>query len=443
MESKSYSDVEQNYQKLLKLEPKLITSTVPANAKEQKELFIAGDVPVPEHTYPRLAIEDSVIDEIRELGDTISRSPDLDKKHAAVYEAFVDGYAKKTRLMQAMHEVKTAETEVLRDEARSEFMALNVELYGAPDKDTYASLLTEKLAGIAERDLPEKAQVLFGELRDLLPAEYVEGKEVTRFKPSAETVEWMQGAAETLYGSMLDHVPEKDTFDVHEVRDIFAAIIKDEFGEAAEDWHVDVEEAKSINVKSVEKRVVIPEDRGELTRDDVRKLVVHEIGVHVLRSITGEQADIGPLRTGLSEYYEAEEGLGKVMEQALFGQFVEAGVDHYITAGAAYFDHKNFRETYEMKWRIQALQKLEEGEDLTDEAVKKAKLAAYGGVMRIFRGTDELPWFKDLAYYNGTAETWKFLEDISGDDFRLTLLMMGKMNTSQQHLQTILESKTV
>lgn len=443
MESKSFNDIEHNYKKLLELEPKLITSTVPANAKEQKDLFIAGKISVPEHVYPKLAIEDAVIDEIQALGDTIASSPALDVKHAHVYEEFVEQYVKKTRLMRAMYDVKTAETDELRDTARKEFMELNIELYGAPDRDTYISLLSEKVATIAEKDLPDNAQVLLGELRGLIPAEYIQKNEVTRFKPSDETIEWMRLAAETLYGSMLSHVPEKEVFDVYEVRDIFAAILKEEFGETASEWRVDVEEAKSINVKSPENRVVIPEDRGELTRDDVRKLVVHEIGVHVLRSITGEQANIGPFRTGLSEYYDAEEGLGKVMEQALDGEFVEAGVDHYITAGAIYFDSKDFRDVYEMNWRIEALRKLETGDELTDDAVDRAKETAYSGVMRILRGTDELPWFKDLAYYNGTAETWRFLEAIRGDDSRLTLLMMGKVNTSASHLQTVLESRSV
>lgn len=443
MESKSYDDIEQKYKKLLELEPKLISSTVPANAKEQKALFIADKVPVPDHVYPKLAIKDTVIDEIQRLGDTIIGSPMLDAKHSHVYEEFVGAYTKKTRLLRAMHDVKTADTDETREAAHKEFMELNIELYGMPDRDTYGSLLSEKLAMLSEKTLPDNAQILLDELRGMVPAEYTQNKELVRFKPSAETVEWMHDAAETLYGPMLAHIPEKDTFDVHEVRDIFAAILEQEFGEAASEWRVDVEEAKSINVKSAEKRIVIPEDRGELTRDDVRKLVVHEIGVHALRSITGEQTDIGPFRTGLSEYYDAEEGLGKVMEQAIDGTFVEAGVDHYITAGAVFFDHKDFRDTYEMKWRIEALQKLEKGAELTQEAIDKAKNTAYGGVMRILRGTDTLPWFKDLAYYNGTAETWKFLEEIRGDDSRLTLFMMGKMNTSDAHLRTVLESRTV
>lgn len=443
METKSFGDIEQKYQELLKLEPKLITSTVPSNAKEQKELFIVGDVEIPQHLYPKLDVEEAVIDEIETIGHEITTDPSLDKKHVQVYKEFVDRYVKKTRMMQAMYAVKTAETDDARERAQQAFMELNIELYGAPDRDTYSSLLSEKISKLGEKNLTGKAQALFDELRELLPRNYEESGEVTRFKPSDETIEWMHSAVETLYGPMLAHIPEGETFDVHQVRDIFSIILSEEFGESASDWRVDIEEAKSINVKAAEKRIVIPVDRGELKRALVEKLVVHEIGVHVLRAITGEQTDVSPLRSGLSEYYDSEEGLGKVMEQALDGKFVEAGVDHYITAGAAYFDHMNFRDAYELKWRLKTLEDLAEDDELTTEAINKAKQAAYGGVMRIYRGTDELPWFKDLAYYNGTAETWKFLEEIRGDDFRLTLLMMGKMNTSDAHLKTVLESRSV
>lgn len=160
--------------------------------------------------------------------------------------------------------------------------------------------------------------------------------------------------------------------------------------------------------------------------------------MHVLRAVTGEQADLGPLRTGLDEYYDSEEGLGKVMEQALDKKFVEAGVEPYITAGAAYYGQKDFREVFEMKWRLGLLAKIESGQEVTEKMIHDAKETAYGSVMRSFRGTDALPWFKDLTYYNGTAEIWKFIEENRGDDFRLTLLLMGKINTSDEHLRTLL-----
>ena len=104
------------------------------------------------------------------------------------------------------------------------------------------------------------------------------------------------------------------------------------------------------------------------------------------------------------------------MEQARKGVFREAGVDHYITAGLAYFGQKDFRDTYEVKWRLGLLEKLSDNQEVTEADRSKAQNTAYGGTMRMFRGTDELPWFKDLAYYNGAVMTWRHLEELGKND---------------------------
>jgi hypothetical protein len=440
----SINDIENKYKRLLQLEPKLVTVTVPSNGKEQKQAFLNGDIELPDHSYPKLQGAKDNLAHIHSTGDALINSTDLNPKHRHVYENFIEGYSKKTRLIHLMDQVKNGPTENDRESARGEFIELNIELYGKPDELTYKSLLQEKLVELENKQLSVSAHGIYDELIELLPTEVTENHEkIERFKPSKETVEWMHGAVDSLYGSMLGHVPEQETFSVKEVRQIFSTIIIEEFGEIAEGWRVDVEEAKAIAVKASEKRIVIPEDRGTLSRDTVRKLVTHEIGVHMLRSITGECGDILPARTGLSDYYDAEEGLGMVMEQSLEGKYKEAGIDHYITAGAAYYDGMDFRKAFEMKWRLKALQDVKTDEEMSDEIISKARDTAYGQVMRMFRGTDELPWFKDLAYYNGAAETWKFLERISGDDFRLTLLMMGKMNTGSDHLRTVLETNSL
>ena len=131
------------------------------------------------------------------------------------------------------------------------------------------------------------------------------------------------------------------------------------------------------------------------------------------------------------------------MEQALEGKYSERGVGHYITAGLAYFDDKQFSEIYEINWRLAALSKLGSENDLSDDAVSKARSTAYDATMRIERGTDELPLFKDLSYYNGAAEIWQYLEDICGDDFRFTLFMQGRTNTSLDHSRAILNTVSV
>ncbi|HEX8390075.1 MAG TPA: tyrosine/phenylalanine carboxypeptidase domain-containing protein [Candidatus Saccharimonadales bacterium] len=343
-----------------------------------------------------------------------------------------------------MFEVKSTVGEPGHAEAIERFMALNIEQYGAPDRQTFVSLLSDRLDSIEQKNLHGTALALYEELLATLPPEFVaEGKTPERFKPSAETMDWMHTAVTTLYEPLLAHVPDKDKFTRQEVQGILTEILEDEFGKSAADWRVDIEPAKSLNVKTPEKRIVIPEGTTLISREVLRKRIVHEIGVHVMRLITGEQADIMPLQTGLDAYYDTEEGLGMIMEQALNGKYGEAGVGHYFTAGLAFFGGLDFRQTYEYKWRIGALTDLKASEALTDSAITEAKGAAYNAVMRMFRGTDEAPWFKDLAYFNGSADTWKFLESIQGDNDRLTLLLMGKVNTSPAHLSTILESRTV
>jgi len=443
-QKKPQTTLSERYKALLELEPKLITNFVPQDAKEQKTAFLAGEVRNPDHTYDKLdAIDfDERIAQISAVGHDILASSELNPKFAGAYEQFIDGYEARTRLMQLAWEYNAATDEADKDRLRTEYMRLNIEMYGMPDETTYRSLLQEKLAAISQKNLTGEAATLRDELFALTG--FSEGGELPeRFRPSQETIEWVQGIVEGLYGGMLAHVPEgKETFSVIETQAIFQEIIRDEFGEAAEDWKVDVESAKSINVKSTEKRIVIPDDRGELSYAQLRGLVVHELGVHMLRAVMGEETDLEPLANGLSDYYDAEEGLGVVMEQALKGKFSEAGIDHYITAGLAYHDNKDFRDTFEIKWRLAALGSLKD-DDLTDAACDKAQSSAYGGTMRMFRGTDELPWFKDLAYYNGAVNTWHYLEEIRGDDLRFTFVLLGKNDpSSKAHERIVYETSS-
>ncbi len=429
------------YNEVIGHEPKLITNFVPSDAVAQKELFNSGDVRNPDHLYAKLdAIDfDDTINKIEIIGEIFQDGETINPKHLPAYEQFINDYIKKTELMQAARNYKSALSSEEKSAAAIDFMKLNIELYSEPDQATYSSLLAEKLDSIAEKELSPTADTIRQELFMLVGYDPELSEKTERFRPSQEAIEWVQGAAETLYGGMLSHVPDQELFTVAETKDIFTKIIREEFGEAASEWRVDVEPAKSINVKSTEMRIVIPEDRGDLSKADIRRLIVHEIGVHMLRSVTGQDTDLAPLKSGLSGYYDFEEGLGMVMEQAIQGEFKEAGVDHYITAGLAYFDNKDFRDIYEIKWRLSVLAKSE----LTEDAIEKSKNAAYGGTMRSLRGTDELPWFKDLAYYNGSVDVWKHLEKIKGDDILFQFVLLGKADPSGiDHQRILLDTST-
>ena len=443
---KQTESISQLYDRLLESEPKPVASYVPEkqNAIDQKSDFLSGHIRTPNHSYDKLnAIKfDDARAKIEIVGQTILDYEDLNPKHKPSYEDFVEGYKNKTRLMELAQAFKQSSDEVAKAQLKQEYMQLNIELYGEPSEETYRSLMQEKLNRIDQKNLTGPTLQLRNELFEMTG--YVPSNEkYERFSPSDDTVEWMQGVVESLYGSMLSHVPKRDTFSPEEVRTVFTEIIEQEFSESAEGWKVDIEPAKSINVKSTEKRIVIPEDRGDISYAVLRGLIVHEIGVHMLRAVTGAETDLLPLQNGLNDYYDAEEGLGVVMQQALKGKFTESGIEPYITAGLAYHDSKDFRDTFEVKWRLSALEAVGDSGEITDASITKARNTAYGSVMRSMRGTDELPWFKDLAYYNGSIDVWRHLESIKGDDLKFMFVLLGKANPANRaHEQILLETKS-
>lgn len=328
-------------------------------------------------------------------------------------------------------------------------MRLNVELYGEPDKDTYYSLLSEKIANISSKERSPEAQAIFDELKALLPTEAFNPELATaRFRPSDETIAWMHGAVHSLTEGMLSHVPDTDELiDSAGLCTIFENILREEFGEAAKDWRVVHKEANAISVGAKSEVVIVPISRPPMSVAEVRRLIAHELGIHMITALTGASTDIKPLNYGLAGYADTQEGLGKVAEQALESRFVEAGMDHYITAGLAYYDNKDFRGAFEAKWRMKLLEDIDAGAVPTAGQIESArKIAADGPLIattRIFRGTDELPLFKDLSYYNGAVEAWKYIEKIRGDDLLLSLLLAGKISTSREHQRVVLESRTM
>lgn len=449
----SQSSVEDLYSQLTDLSPKIVTMFTPSNRGQEEERFLSEETRNPQFVYDKLhsADFDGAIEKIRELGDKILNHPDLTSISKKVYEGFIKKYHEQTELLRCAQAYHGANSEEAVQKIAEVYKGLNIEIYGEPDEDIYRSLMGEKLNCVRNKNLTGKADDLRKELLGMVDFDPdVDIPE--RFRPSDETVEWMHSVAESLYGGMLSHIPnEQEEFDPYELQKIFTDIIEEEFNGlndsegyagAAEGWTVSVEKATSVNVKSSEKRIVIPDNGMMRSRKKVENLVVHEIGVHMLRSITGGETDILPLKSGLSDYYDTEEGLGVVMEQAFRGKFAERGVDHYITAGLAHFDNKDFREAFEIKWRLSLLSSVDDGSEISDEQIVKAKKTAFTQTLRSLRGTNDMPLFKDLSYYNGSVEVWRYLDSIKGDDFLLALLLAGKVNTSKKHRDVILESKS-
>ena len=437
------------YNELTKLTPGIVSITTPDRGSKlwAVEGLLSGEQQTFRQEYPKIAalkVDTAQFDELAE--QLQQRAAVLPGHEAVVYQGAIETKRAQLALALAMRDYNTAQTPDAKKMAARRFMRANIDLYGEPDRTTYYSLLSEKVTNISKKQRSPEAEEVFAELKTMLPEEaFDESLAQQRFRPSEETVQWMHQVVHSLFGNMLRHVPETDTLlSPEELRDIFQAIVDEEF--EAEDWTAELREAKAISVSAAAKRVTIPIDRAPVSAAEARRLVVHELGIHMLTAITGASTTLQPLGRGLAGYADTQEGLGKVAEQALEGTYKEAGIDHYITAGLAYFDQKGFTGAYDIKWRIKLLEDLAEGEEPTEEQIRSIKRMAIDGpgiaTTRIFRGTDKLPLFKDLSYYNGTMEVWRYLESIRGDDLQLSLLLAGKISTSKQHQRVVLESRS-
>jgi uncharacterized protein (TIGR02421 family) len=83
-----------------------------------------------------------------------------------------------------------------------------------------------------------------------------------------------------------------------------------------EEWRVEV--TKELNVRiSVQpaRRLIRVRGDARFTHADVRRLLVHEIGTHVLRSVNGERQPLKLLSLGVGRYLLTEEGLASLLER--------------------------------------------------------------------------------------------------------------------------------
>ena len=177
----------------------------------------------------------------------------------------------------------------------------------------------------------------------------------------------------------------------------------------------------------------VPSDRipNTYTRLSLVNIITHELGVHVLRAMPYQNMRIHAFSRGLPGYETIDEGIAKLMEQGVSGIYQESGIVHYITVGLSYFFRMNFRQIFEIQKRLQKL------------AGGTSEIVCYNSVQRAFRGTTALPVHKDLVYYNGAVQVWKYVEQ-HVDDPQLfdTLLLSAKTDIfNPAQMQLVYEAK--
>ena len=181
------------------------------------------------------------------------------------------------------------------------------------------------------------------------------------------------------------------------------------------DWCVIISNAMSarISVRSVDKQVRVNAEYL-FTDNELKRLLVHEIGTHVFRSVNGGLQPLRLLRFGLYSYLFTEEGLANYHE-AYYG--VQSSADQRRYALRVIAAHLSLNHSfYEVFHELVQYTNLDEAFDI----VARAK--------RGFTDTS-LPGchVKDKVYFEGFCQVSAHLERYP-DDY--SLLMCGKVALS-------------
>lgn len=413
-------------------EPKVISAFTPENANEAKSEFLENDnLSQPNNKYEKLNSS-----EIKNLYQNISNAilvvennNSLGEIEREMYNSQLETRIKTVKMLEAAYDFRKAESLTDRQKAQEEFMKNNIEVYGEPDFETFHSLLSDKIVKIDALKLDEKGEKIRSEFYELIKKDEILNQNIERFKPSDEVFHNFGEIIKDLYSKQLELIPEKgsnEKYSAKEIFEVFENILKDFENDGFSKFDVEWKDSGAIAVSAKDKKIFIPENRKPVSKKELEGLVAHEIGTHYMRAQMGEAYDNQALRTGLDGYMNTEEGIARAMEMAVKGDYQEAGIKHYLTAGFAYFNNMSFSKAFEVNWRMDIL---DGKNNFSEENIDKNRQIAYRNTQRIFRGTDELPWFKDLSYFNGGQEIWKYIEEnINSPTLIDDFLLGGKNN---------------
>ena len=333
-----------------------------------------------------------------------------------VIQRLMEDNLRQNQFVKLCHRYNGGET---TQDVINEHQKLNEALYGLPERQSFNSILGWQLSQIKEKSLMEDELILLDELRKMFPdAERIPPERI--YEPSDELFHRFGEICEKHLCFILKHIPDKERFSPQEVCNLANEVFESEF--AGKGWKAEVKPAKffaSVNQETKIFNIPGKRSKGEFFQKDVKGLFAHEIGVHILRSIPYQNCKIKAFSTGIPGYLGFEEGLANAVQHSILHEKTSSGHLHYVTLGLAAFYHMNFRQVYEIQWRIQKL------------LGNANKQQCFDSVQRGFRGTGYLMNSKDLAYFVGYKKAWEFIADnIDSCSLMDDLLGLGKIDVT-------------
>lgn len=327
----------------------------------------------------------------------------------------------------------------LQDQNREEsvrwFRAANEGLYGKPSSEVFSAIMTKNFVPVFEDSprLPIEAAKIRDEIRsklgEILPSEY------QLYSPNQDTIDRIGALVKERYKYLFDNIDPDSTYGTEEM----AAVMKtalEKIGAAELGWTEKIApNSKALAVSAHQKLVEIGAERPAIKGVVLQGRVIHEVGVHVMRSVMAEEAGWLTATYGHADYLDFEEGLATALEDALHGKYANHGENYYAIAGLAYgLDNHSARtmgEVYEIMWRHSALKKYLVKPEVSERDIEKSKVFAYNQCFRLFRSTTTtdpgVVYLKDLAYFKGQQAAWSVLRKVHTQD-QFELLFCGKLN---------------
>lgn len=115
------------------------------------------------------------------------------------------------------------------------------------------------------------------------------------------------------------------------------------------DWTCELDDKKLTTIYAADKKITVCKDRY-FSENDIERLKVHEIGVHVLRSANGYTQPLKVFATGLPGYLSTEEGLTTYFEEITNTTDYETLKNYAarVIAIESVVENMTFKDTFDM-----------------------------------------------------------------------------------------------
>ncbi|MFV0484647.1 MAG: tyrosine/phenylalanine carboxypeptidase domain-containing protein [Candidatus Saccharimonadales bacterium] len=398
---------------------------------EQKNAFMKDEAYLPKYDYPRLdgLYDDFMSGRMTPMG------------HEKKYDSLLD---MKSGIYKVTQELHIAAEKGDENSARYAMYAdfhehkLNSILMLED-----AQRLREDNNDVNRRAFTEANERLYGEYRQDLFEGIVDGSYEQIF--DKETVSELGNIAREYFAAELSVVPDTDDtvyYGADEVSRIMNEALRAN-GLAETGWEAEVNPNKSgVSVNGTQRKLFLPTNTSR-NAAEIKRLMVHEIGVHARRYENGMETGEFLLTNGTGDYLPAEEGLGVILECAIAGNFENASfdraVERYLVAGYALGADgrgaKDARQTFEASWPKIAERLAGEGGNVDDEK-GEARKRAFNHTENAFRGTDfymqGMIYSKLKVYYEGLVDNMRYFAESGDMRTALDVAMLGEYDHTSE-----------